>query len=461
MLTSGQIQAVRPPAVAGMFYAARPGPLHAQVLGLLRAADATLPTRPKALIVPHAGYAYSGPTAAAAYACLAPWAAGIERVVLLGPAHRVAVRGIAVPGFASFATPLGTIPVDLAALHRLDELDAVRVSDLAHAGEHSLEVQLPFLQAVLPPFRLVPMLVGLAEASEVAEALECVWGGDETLIVVSSDLSHYLPEDAAQLADAITVRALLHLDAALSPEQACGAAPLNGLLLAARRHGLHAHLIAQTTSGASSGRRDSVVGYAALALMPDPHTAAEDESPASRGRAITGIARRAIGAALRHAPAPSLPAAPWLQAPAACFVSLHTPSGALRGCVGVLEARRPLAKEIAEQAVAAALRDPRFAPVDADELPELRIAVSVLGPAQALETPDEAALLAALRPGVDGLTVVAGERRATFLPQVWQSLPEPRDFLAELKAKAGLPRDAAHTALRYERYTAQTYEEAT
>ncbi|MGE5665363.1 MAG: AmmeMemoRadiSam system protein A, partial [Betaproteobacteria bacterium] len=117
--------------------------------------------------------------------------------------------------------------------------------------------------------------------------------------------------------------------------------------------------------------------------------------------------------------------------------------------------------EIAEQAVAAALRDPRFAPVDADELPELRIAVSVLGPAQALETPDEAALLAALRPGVDGLTVVAGERRATFLPQVWQSLPEPRDFLAELKAKAGLPRDAAHTALRYERYTAQTYEEAT
>lgn len=460
MLASSVAQAVRPPAVAGMFYPARPFELRAEVVGLLQGAAATLPARPKALIVPHAGYAYSGATAAAAYASLAPWAASIERVVLLGPAHRVAVRGMALPGSACFATPLGTIPLDLAALHRLDELDAVRVSDLAHAGEHSLEVQLPFLQAVLPPFRLVPMLVGLAEASEVAEALECVWGGDETLIVVSSDLSHYLPEDAAQLADAVTVRALLHLDAALSPEQACGAAPLNGLLLAARRHGLHAHLVAQTTSGASGGRRDSVVGYAALALMPDPHNADEDESPASHSRAITGIARRAIGAALRHAPAPSLPADPWLQAPAACFVSLHTPCGALRGCVGTLEARRPLAKEIAEQAVAAALRDPRFAPVEADELPELHIAVSVLGATQALETPDEAALLAALRPGVDGLTVVAGERRATFLPQVWQSLPEPRDFLAELKAKAGLPRDAAHTALRYERYTAQTYEEA-
>jgi AmmeMemoRadiSam system protein B/AmmeMemoRadiSam system protein A len=453
-------QTARRPAVAGVFYPARSTELRAQVRTLLQAARAALPARPKALIVPHAGYAYSGATAAAAYASLAPWASGIERVVLIGPAHRVAVRGIAVPGSASFATPLGEVPVDTAALRRLDELDAVRASDLAHAGEHSLEVQLPFLQSVLPPFRLVPLLVGLAEASEVAEALECVWGGDETLIVASSDLSHYLPEDAARHADAITVGALLHLDAALSPEQACGAAPLNGLLLAARRHGLQAQLLAQTTSGASGGRRDSVVGYAALALLPAARATDADDSPAGRARTLTGIARRAIGAALRKDPAPDLPAAPWLQAPAACFVSLHTPSGALRGCIGALEARRPLGQEVASQAVAAARCDPRFAAVDPDELPDLRITVSVLGPAQPLELADEAALLAALRPGIDGLTLVAGERRATFLPQVWQTLPEPRAFLAELKAKAGLPHDAAHAALRYERYTTQTFEEA-
>jgi AmmeMemoRadiSam system protein B/AmmeMemoRadiSam system protein A len=446
--------------VAGTFYPARPVELRSAVRALLQAAHPALSARPKALIVPHAGYAYSGATAAAAYASLVPWAAGIERVVLLGPAHRVAVRGMAVPGTPAFATPLGSVPVDIGALCRLDELDAVRVSDLAHAGEHSLEVQLPFLQEVLPPFRLVPLLVGLAQASEVAEVLECVWGGDETLIVVSSDLSHYLPEDAAKHADAITVRALLHLDAALSPEQACGAAPLNGLLLAARRHGLHAQLIAQTTSGASSGRHDSVVGYAALAFTPEVRAAHPEDTPAGRARTITGIARRAITAALRRDAAPGLPTAPWLQAPAACFVSLHTASGALRGCIGTLEARRPLAQAVAEQAVAAALHDPRFAPVDADELPELRIAVSVLGPPQPLEAADEDALFAALRPGLDGLTLHAGTRRATFLPQVWRALPEPRHFVAELRAKAGLAPNAAHSTLRYERYTAQTFEEA-
>ena len=197
----------RPPAVAGAFYPGSPALLSATVDQLLAEAPAAAMPQPKALIVPHAGYIYSGSTAAMAYAALAPWHATIRRVILLGPTHRVAVNGLAVPKSGAFATPLGSIPLDAAALARLAELPQVVFSDHAHAQEHSLEVHLPFLQRVLDDFTLVPLAVGHATPRDVAEVLDLLWGGPETLIVISSDLSHFLPYAAATQVDRDTCAA--------------------------------------------------------------------------------------------------------------------------------------------------------------------------------------------------------------------------------------------------------------
>ena len=267
---------IRPPAVAGTFYPGQAQTLAAEVGRLL--ADASLPAAnhtglPKALIVPHAGYMYSGATAASAYATLTVAAHTIQRVVLLGPVHRVAVRGLAAPGVEAFATPLGTVPVDTAAIAALAHLPQVVVSPPAHALEHSLEVQLPFLQTVLPRFSLVPLAVGDATAQEVAQVLEALWGGTETLIVISSDLSHYLPYAAAHITDQNTVDHILHLDGPLTHTQACGATPINGLLLAARTHQLQPQLLAHCNSGDTTGDRQRVVGYAAVAFSEHRHGA--------------------------------------------------------------------------------------------------------------------------------------------------------------------------------------------
>lgn len=255
----------RPPAVAGLFYPGIASKLAHDVCALLAAAPAAAVV-PKALIVPHAGYVYSGPIAATAYAALQPIASRIRRVVLLGPTHRVAVRGLALPGSEAFATPLGEVPLDLQAAQAIAHLPQVTVSPLAHAQEHSLEVQLPFLQSVLEDFKLLPLAVGMATPQEVAEVLELLWGGAETLIVISSDLSHYLPYAQAQATDRATAQAVLQLLQPLSHEQACGGTPINGLLLTARKHHLVPHLLDLRNSGDTAGSHDGVVGYAAFAF---------------------------------------------------------------------------------------------------------------------------------------------------------------------------------------------------
>lgn len=257
----------RPAAVAGLFYPGDAGELASTVQSLLAepAANSQTPS-PKALIVPHAGYIYSGPVAASAYAVLAPLRATIRRVVLLGPAHRAAVRGLSLPGVDAFSTPLGVIPLDLDAIEQLHALPQVTTLSAAHAEEHSLEVQLPFLQLTLNSFQLVPLVVGDATAKEVAEVLEMLWGGPETLIVISSDLSHYHPYESAQRLDWDTCQHIARLQLLTSHEQACGATPINGLVLAARHHGLTPRLLDLRNSGDTAGDRARVVGYAAFAF---------------------------------------------------------------------------------------------------------------------------------------------------------------------------------------------------
>ena len=257
---------VRQPAVAGMFYPAEPLVLARDVTALLTEARPLVAGGPvpKAIIAPHAGYIYSGSTAALAYAALEPAHAAVTRVVLLGPCHRVAGRGLALPGASAFATPLGAVPVEAPAA--LDHVHHVVTSPDVHRLEHSLEVHLPFLQTVLDAFTLVPLAVGEATAAEVADVLDLVWGGPETLVVVSSDLSHYLRYEVAQEIDRRTVSRILALDGPLEPDAACGARPMSGLLVAARRHGLVPRLLGQCNSGDTAGDRRRVVGYAAISF---------------------------------------------------------------------------------------------------------------------------------------------------------------------------------------------------
>ena len=258
------MQTVRTPAVAGLFYPASAGELHAQIQQFLSQVEPSIEPPPKAIIVPHAGYIYSGPIAASAYAQLRAAREVISRVVLLGPSHRVGFRGIAVSGMHAFVTPLGRIPLDQEAIEQVQRLPGVGFLEQAHAQEHSLEVHLPFLQEVLGEFELTPLVVGDARPAEVGAVLEALWGGPETLIVVSSDLSHYQDYQTARKLDSATSQAIETLRYEdIGYDQACGRNPVNGLLWVARRKGLHGATIDLRNSGDTAGARDQVVGYGA------------------------------------------------------------------------------------------------------------------------------------------------------------------------------------------------------
>ena len=259
---------VRPPAVAGFFYPGGAGQLRRLVEGFLASAPPDVEgSPPKAVIAPHAGYSYSGPVAASAYAQVARCAARVRRVVLLGPAHRRPVHGLALPGASALATPLGSVPVDEEGCRMAEAVDPVFVQPKAHEGEHCLEVHLPFLQVVLKDFAVVPLVVGDPRPEHVAEVLETLWGGQETLIVVSSDLSHYRTYDAARKLDEGTARAIEALDPdAIGPDQACGRVPIVALLQVARARGMRARTLDLRNSGDTAGDRQRVVGYGAWAF---------------------------------------------------------------------------------------------------------------------------------------------------------------------------------------------------
>jgi len=257
----------RPPAVANAFYAGDPAILLQDVQGYLNAVKGVDNNAPKAIIVPHAGYIYSATVAASAFATLAPLKGKIDRVVLLGPCHRVPVTSMALCSVDRYRTPLGLIPID----HSLDEnvlkLAGVEVFDMAHGPEHSLEVQLPFLQVVLGDFQMLPIVVGPAPPTQVANVLEAIWGGSKTLIVISSDLSHDLNYADAQMMDQMTCTAIEALDGSgIANAQACGRHSVKGLLKIAQQRGLRVKTLDLRNSGDTAGTKDRVVGYGAWAF---------------------------------------------------------------------------------------------------------------------------------------------------------------------------------------------------
>jgi len=257
---------LREAAVQGTFYPADRDRLRQDIDRFLMRDPPALGNSPKVLIAPHAGYVYSGATAAAAYRCLRQSAESIERVVVLGPAHRVYLQGMALPGVAAFSTPLGDIPLDLECMASVSELPGVSVDEEAHRLEHSIEVQLPFLQAVLGGFSLVPIVVGHCDPRGVGAVIDAVWGGRETLLVISTDLSHFHSYNEARQLDTITCERILAKDNTLVGEDACGAQALNGLMSAAHCQQLRVQLLDMCNSGDSAGSRERVVGYGAFIL---------------------------------------------------------------------------------------------------------------------------------------------------------------------------------------------------
>jgi len=454
------VTAIRPPAVAGTFYPADPAVLRRQIAGFLAEAS-NMPrggtALPKAIIGPHAGYIYSGAVAARAYARLAAARGTISRVVLIGPSHYVAFQGLVVDTADAWTTPSGTVPLDIEAiamLHRagVGELEA------AYAKEHALEVHVPFLQQVLGDFRLVPIVAGNASPDAVAAVFDALWGGPETLIVVSTDLSHYLGYDAARRMDADTASAIEHFDIdAITPTGACGAVPTNGLLLAARRRGMTIEQLDLRNSGDTAGPRDRVVGYGAWALhAPETHAQQthakethakgvgvdeEQQAVAAVAEGLIQLVRTSIalgfdtGRPADINPSATLPLL--LSAPGAAFVTLRR-NGMLRGCIGSAVATRPLIVDVVQHAFNAAFRDWRFPRLALDEWAGLELSVSVLTPPLPMTFADEADLLAQLRPYIDGLIIEDSGHAALFLPSVWQEIPEQRRFVTALKLKAGM-----------------------
>lgn len=266
-MSASRFTQVRPPAVAGTFYPQHPDELRRLVQFCLAGGRRTLldPRQVKAQILPHAGLIYSGPIAGTGYLLLEKDCDSIKRVILLGPSHRLAFDGIAISNASKFATPLGEVSVDEAAVEEISELPGVELLEAAHAREHSLEVHLPFLQTVLPSFTLVPLVVGNASEETVSAVLEKLWGGPETRLIISSDLSHYFAYAEANRLDTETAARIEHLKP-VGTDQACGAIPLNGLLRSARQHHLKPHTLDLRNSGDTAGSRDRVVGYGAFAF---------------------------------------------------------------------------------------------------------------------------------------------------------------------------------------------------
>ena len=439
---------IRSPVVAGTFYPADSATLRRQLAGFMAEAGNAPPddALPKAIIGPHAGYVYSGPVAARAYARLLTARGKIRRVVLIGPSHYVGFQGLAVDTAQAWDMPNGRAALDTEAIARLRRLPMVGTLEDAYTREHALEVHVPFLLHVLGEFRLVPIVAGDATPETVADVFDALWGGPETLFVISTDLSHYLDYAACQRTDSQTADAIERMDLdALGPAQACGAVPARGMLLTARRRGLRIERLDLRNSGDTAGGRDRVVGYGAWALY-EPAAAsvpADDEHAAVQavGPTLIQLARESILFGLDTGSAPhvlgdtALP--PLLAAPGAAFVTLRR-HGALRGCIGSAMATRPLVVDVAQHAFNAAFRDWRFPRLGLDELAGLALSVSVLTAPVALDFSGEADLLAQLRPGIDGLIIRGPGHAGLFLPSVWEEFGEPQEFLGALKRKAGI-----------------------
>jgi len=445
---------VRNPVWAGRFYPASQKELDRTVRGLITAARQKSANRVprqglRALIMPHAGYVYSGATAA--HAALAIPRDGFKRVVLLGPDHRVGFNNASLTPASRWRTPLGEVPICDSSRMTDQWPDLFATVVASDRQEHCLEVILPFLQARLTHFELLPLVLGPCDARQMARALAPLMQDESTLLVVSADMSHYLPAAEAVKRDQQTLRRILALDPHWSTDQdnrTCGRFPIGVLLELARSQQWRSMVLHTSNSGDTSGDKDAVVGYAAVAFygeksMSKPNDNRQPLTP-EQGAVLVKLARQTLARQFGREiePKQAQPLEPLLedhalQAHCGTFVTLKI-DNQLRGCIGSLSASEPLVTGVRDNAINAAFHDPRFSPLSQKELDQVHIEVSVLTEPVDLNYRDADDLLAKLRPGIDGVILKKGYASATFLPQVWDQLPRPEQFLTHLCMKAGL-----------------------
>jgi len=475
--TAGQKKSpekIRGPAVAGLFYPKAETDLTKQIDEYLAEAKPEPIKNLRALICPHAGYEFSGKIAASAYKQLL--GRDFDTVIVLGPSHYAAFNGAALTDADAYETPLGLVPIspknaELAKIKPFAINPPCEVErpgfwrqspkDLPAFGEdqpdtweHSLEVQLPFLQRTLKKFSILPVVYGNVDPEAVAKVL-LKFLDDRTLVVVSSDLSHYYPYETAKKLDTSCVRSICDLSTEwMMQQEACGKVPILTLMEIARQKGWKAKLLDYRNSGDTSGNKDRVVGYAAIAFyQPDAKESASAEKPrptdkqefsADQRKFLLELARRTITRVTNGDSPPELDAATVsenLRSSRACFVTL-TKNNDLRGCIGSIFPEEPLYQAVISRARAAALEDRRFLPVRSEELKDIQIEISVLTIPRRLEFRSPEDLMQKLRPGTDGVVLRMGMRQSTFLPQVWEQIPDKTDFLDHLAQKAGMSASA-------------------
>jgi MEMO1 family protein len=447
----------RQPVFAGSWYEGDAGTLKTYLHGVVDKAPTDWAPNPKVLIMPHAGHRFSGHLAARVAAQLNPGT--VRRIVIFGPSHRHGFRGIALPGSAGYRTPLGDLPIDAELATRVRAFHEVIAEPLAHAQEHSLEVILPFIQFRLGNLPILPLVVGAMEPHRLRALIAALWGGSETLLVISSDLTHFLTGDEAAKVDLQTACKVEKAESeALESHQACGHQALSALLDEGRRRGLRFTRLGLTHSGNITGDHSRVVGYGAWAGHE-----LKDARLSERLRGdLLRAAREGLGLRLKNGKVPDINTATFaipLQGIGASFVTLSL-NGQLRGCIGSLVAHQPLVADVVNNAVKAGFSDPRFPPVTAAELEQCEIEIAVLSRSVAMTFSSEQDLLTQLSPGEDGLILIEGDRRSTFLPKVWDSLPTPELFLNNLKRKAGLPENHWSDSVQIARYTTERFAQA-
>ncbi len=457
---------IRKSIVAGRFYPADPSELRRLIENYVRAAEKTCVESPermhlKAVIMPHAGYVYSGPTAAHAASVLK--GAHVTKVIIMGPDHRIGFTNASISGADAYETPLGQVMIHEDANRLKRTYDIFGVIELSDRYEHSIEVVLPFLQSSLADFSIIPIVMGTGETRPYAAALGSVIDED-TLLVVSSDLSHYLPYEQAVKKDRETIDMIVSLNEeglGTGKNRACGILPILVTVHLALQRGWKPILLHYSNSGDTAGMRDQVVGYAAIAFYGGPMQKTFSEE---QGQALVQLARKTIQERLGIQSEEGESLSQTLtedafQAKRGVFVTLNK-KGRLRGCIGCLEARESVLDGVRHNAINAAFRDPRFTPVARSEMDDMDIEISILTDPMPLEYTDYKDLLAKLRPGIDGVIIRLGYAGATFLPQVWDQLPKKEEFLAHLCAKAGLPSDEWKQGnLEVSTYQVQYFEE--
>lgn len=444
------VWAVRTPAVAGQFYPADAKQLESMIKEFMDEVDVYESNKPRAIISPHAGYIYSGLTASYGYKQLQ--GRSYKTVIVLAPSHFAHVSA-SIPNASHYETPLGLIPISPIAVE-LEEKKIIKHTSEAHDREHSLEVQLPFLQVMLGDFQLVPIVMGNVNPAEFAKKLE-PYVDDDTLIIASSDLSHYHPYAEANSLDTSCVNHILTLDLKdVANDELCGVIPVMTVMEIARMRGWTPKLMDYRTSGDTAGDKNQVVGYASI-VFHDGLNSEEEEF-------LLTLARDTLEKRVRFNETPKVDESRLterLKADGACFVTYHE-NGDLRGCIGHLEARMPLYKCVMENAVNAAIHDPRFNPVKEAELDEIGIEVSVLTPPAELPHKDADDLLEKLTPLRDGVIIQSGYYQSTYLPQVWEQIPNKKEFLSQLCMKGGAGRDCwKNPETKILTYQAQVFSE--